>query len=148
MKSINLAAIFMVVQPIALKWIGGTLFQEMQQLKNLMKGPLIWVKDTPEEEIPAQLFVLVKTNNNNIYATNADELITELKKHKDDKVIKFEHYDSIISMIKDDYMHSDICMAELIRSTWLDKVDFEDIAVLLHWAGKEDCLFSFTSMEE
>ena len=103
---------------------------------------------TPEEEIPAQLFVHIKTSNDNIYATNADELITELKKHKDDKVIKFEHYDSIISMIKDDYMHSDVCMAELIRSTWLDKVDFEDIAVLLHWAGEEDCLFSFTSMEE
>lgn len=101
-----------------------------------------------EEEIPAQLFVLVKTSNNNIYATNADELITELRKHKDDKVIKFEHYDSIISMIKDDYMHSDVCMAELIRSTWLDKVDFEDIAILLHWAGEEDCLSSFASKEE
>lgn len=96
-----------------------------------------------EEEIPAQIFVHIKTSNNNIYATNADELVAELQKHREDKVIKFEHYDSIISMIKDDYMHSNVCMAELIRNKWLDKVDFEDIAVLLYWVGEEDCLSDF-----
>lgn len=100
-----------------------------------------------EEETPAQIFVHIKTSNSNIYATNANELIAELQKHRDDKIMKFENYDSIISMIKDDYMHSNVCMAELIKSAWIDKVDFEDIAILLHWAGEEDCLSDFASRE-
>lgn len=89
------------------------------------------------------VFVRIKTSAGCIYVTNAAELADQLQQHKEDKIIKFESYNSIIEMIKDDYMHNDLCMSELIRTNWLNKVDFEDTAILLHWAGEEDALHDF-----
>lgn len=88
-------------------------------------------------------FVRIKTSAGCICVTNTAELANQLQQHKEDRIIKFKNYDSIIEMIKDDYMHSNLCMSELIRSNWMNKVDFEDIAVLLHWAGEEDALHDF-----
>ena len=81
------------------------------------------------------------------YATTDDEIIKILKEHQNE-LKTIVPYDSLIDMIEDDYKHSDVCMTELIRTTWIDKVDLEDISVLLHYAGEENQLGQFTPNEE
>lgn len=88
-------------------------------------------------------YALIKTRDDNYYATTLKEFNDIINRYADiQKTIIIS--DSLTRLIEDDYDHSDVCMSELIRSTYMDKVDFEDISTLLQYAGEQDRLGELT----
>lgn len=105
------------------------------------------LSDYSDEQKEYPSFNLVKTRHGSVYTTTRREMVNILNKSLGDPKIVMTKFESIIELIKDDYIHSDLCMTKLIKSKWMDKVDLEDIGVLLHWAGEEYMISDFACNE-
>lgn len=98
-----------------------------------MKGDVFFMNNN--------LFAKIKTSNGDMfYVTSTDQLGEKIEYLNSCEIVDIAKYDNIFSMIKDDYIHHDIVMSELIRNEWLDKVDTTDIICLLNIAGEDDMI--------
>lgn len=90
-----------------------------------------------------EFYALIKTYDDNYYATTLEEFNHIFSRYADMQKT-FIIFNSLVELIEDDYKHSNVCISELIRSTYMDKVDFEDISILLQYAGEQDQLGELT----
>lgn len=85
------------------------------------------------------MILLVKTRQGDHHAFDNIEKAGDFMCEYPEDIVRADTYYSTIEYIRDEYIHNDLCMPELLRSLAQEiKLTAEDVLVSLAWAGDED----------
>ena len=84
------------------------------------------------------MIILLKTREGDHHAYDDMAKAGAFMQEYPNDIAGIKTYSSPVEFIKDEYMHNELCMSELLRSVSSEiKLDLEDIIVSLAWAGDD-----------